>query len=190
MDDYEIQQALESIASAASVLMDSTEPSTEIAPTVQRWKKLFQLDDDDALDCITRHRNDLSRLRLSDAHWLMVREEMENAGYDREAFEYELNLEKSKALLDSDLSAVHGSTDDELCYLLELKGPLEDVATVCSVAGLNESPVVVKGTSTETWEAIRLCCIDAKARKTLLRWAVANGHDLTILVDPRSMSGP
>ncbi|QIW96647.1 hypothetical protein AMS68_002165 [Peltaster fructicola] len=184
MDDYELQQALEAMAGAATV---DEAVSEDIEATAQRWQRIFGLSRDEAIDRITQHRNDLSRNTVSDEHWSTVRTEKEVAGFDREAYEYELNLERHKANLASAIPVQDATSNIE--YLVELKGPLSSIDVLCKAAGLDDEPKIVTGRSAETWEAVRLCCIDAKAKATLLRWATTDGrgYEPTILVNPNSM---
>lgn len=52
-------------------------PSKE---TITRWEKLFGYSHAEATEMIERHRDDLSRNRLSDGYWEMVREEKKALG--------------------------------------------------------------------------------------------------------------
>ena len=187
MDDYALQQELEALAGNAfnPGLEDGTSPEP-MMDTVKRWQKLFRLSDDAAIDRIQEHRNNLTRTRISDAHWDMIRSEKEANGYDRESYEYELELQKKKAVLPDLLpSAGHGN----LTYLVELNGVLDTPDKVQQAAGMHETPAVVTGRSLEKGCPVWLCCIDGAAKDTLLKWAAdeGGGFEPTILVNPKSL---
>ncbi|CAK4012755.1 Hypothetical predicted protein [Lecanosticta acicola] len=193
MDEYRLQQELEAMAGNAFQVGEDTRANPEpIGTAMERWQKLFGLDQSEAVERIMHHRNNLTRTRISDAHWDEVRSHAEVAGYDREAYEYELELLRKKA----HLPGLYPSSADEdesdcssITYLLELAGPLEDVEKVRRAAGMDMLPVVVEGNSTEDQRAVSLCCIGAAAKRAILRWCSAEGegYEPTILVDPRSL---
>lgn len=187
MDDYTLQQELEALAGNAinPDLDDGTFPEP-MKDTAKRWQKLFGLSEDQAIDRIQEHRYNLTRTRISDAHWDMIRSEKESNGYDRESYEYELELQKKKAALPQLLPS---AVDSELTYLVEMKEPLDTPEKVQRAAGMQVSPAVVSGRSLEEGRPVWLCCIDAIAKNTLLRWAAdeGGGCELTILVNPESL---
>lgn len=187
MDDYTLQQELEALAGNAFVAdLDNGTTREPMKDTVARWRKLFKLSEDEAIDRIQEHRNNLTRARVSDSHWEMIRSEKEDEGYDREAYEYELELQKKKAAMPDLLPAVEDST---LTYLIELTGPLDGPAKVQQAAGLNKAPELVGGRSLDDGRPVWLCCIDGAAKNALLRWAVddGGGYEPTILVNPKSL---
>lgn len=192
MDDQEIQDELENLAGNAfdPDFAQNGVKIESIATTIARWKKLFNLNEDAAIDRIMEHRNDLTRARVSASHWESVRSYSESHGYDREAYEYELGLLKTKAAmpLETADSGVNGE-DDVLSYLVELSAPLDSAEKVQKAIGLRSLPEVVSGSSVEEEREMSLCCIDGAARAALLRWAADEGGGFkpTILVDPRSM---
>lgn len=185
MDDYELQQALEAMAGAAMPPKDFEAEGLD--ETAERWQRVFDFSQDEAIDRIVQHRNDFSRATLSDEHWELIRAEKEAAGLDREASEYELNLERQKASLANTLPVQDSTSKVE--YLVELKGPLVSIAVLQQAAGLDREPKTVTGRSTETWEPVKLCCIDANAKARLLQWASTEGrgYEPTILVNPKSL---
>src|SRR5271154_5944937 len=61
-----------------------------------RWQQLFCYTRAEAISRIEQHRSNLSRERVSDEHWEMVRCAKEADGYDREAYEHEIELERTK----------------------------------------------------------------------------------------------
>lgn len=189
-EDFILQQELEALAgNAYNHEPDETVKQAEpISKTMARWQKLFGLSQDDAIDSIMDHRNNLTRTRISDAHWDTVRNEKEDDGYDKEAYEYELNLQKKRAALPEMLPATE-SADSSITYLIELSGPLDDVERVQQAAEMQDSPETVSGRSLEEGRSVQLCCIDGQAKKNILQWAVRRGgaFEPTILVNPRSL---
>ena len=187
MDDFNLQQELEALAgNAYNPDPDLETPPEPMGTTIERWQKLFHLSDDEAIDRIQEHRNNLTRTRITDAHWDIGRSEKEAEGYDREAYEYELELQKKKATVPDLLPSAEGST---VTYLVELEGPLDEPEKVQKAAGMHELPIVVRGMSVEKECPVRLCCIDGTAKSALLRWAAEDGRGFepTILVNPRSL---
>lgn len=182
--DFDLQQALEALAGNAST--PTTSPNEPMSATLSRWQRLFNLSADDAIDRIQAHRNNLTRPRVSDAHWDMIRAEQEAAGYDREAYEYELERQQRRAALADAVPAVEGSG---VAFLVELSEPLESAEVVRRVAGMAEVPAVVSGRSVEEAREVELCCVDEAAKAAVLRWAAeeGKGFEPTILVDPRSL---
>lgn len=188
--DLILQQELEALAgnafNASTDEWDDTTKREPISATITRWQHLFSLSPDEAVDRIQAHRNNLTRPRISDAHWNIVQAEKEAAGYDREAYEYELELQRRKAALPNSLPSSEGS---EVTYLVELSGPLETAEKVRQAADMAELPEVVTGRSVEEMRPVELCCIDEMAKMALLRWAAekGGGFEPTVLVDPRSL---
>lgn len=191
MDEFAFQQELEALAGNAYVAPpESADFKQEpIATTIDRWQRLFNMTGDDAVDRIMEHRNNLIKTRISDDYWETVSLEKESQGYDREAYEYELDLQKRAALLPNTTAPTQTDTGTKLDYLVELKGPLQDREKVQAAAGLDTLPPVYYGSSVEDSRSVQLCRIDAKAKAVLLNWASAEagGFEPTILVDPRSL---
>lgn len=190
MDDFALQQELESLASNAynPTSKDEITASEPMARTIERWQKLFDIRDDNAPELIMDHRNDLTRMRVSDAHWETIRTSKEAEGYDREAYEYELNLEKKKAIAPSLMPSSEEASS--VTYLIELCAPLETPEKIRDAAGLTQSPDIVTGRSLEDGRSVWLCCIDGSSKTAILRWVSSQGGDFepTILVDPRSLN--
>lgn len=187
-DEYLLQQELEALAgNAYNPPLESDESRTEsMAKTMDRWQNLFGLSRDEAVERIMHHRTDLTRTRVPDTHWDVVRAEKENAGYDREAYEYELELQKRKATLPDLLPSAE---DSNVTYLVQMDGPLADPEKVRRAADMSDLPSVVTGQSVEQSRSVSLCCIDAPAKAALLRWAAdeGRGYEPTVLVNPKSL---
>ena len=174
---------------ALPMMSDEGQAPESMKKTMARWQELFQLQPDDAVERIMDHRQNLTRMRVSDEHWGTVRDEAESQGHDRESYEYELELRKTKALLPDLMPGAGGSADDTITYLVELSGPLATPGDVQSAAGLEVEPPEVKGRSVEDERRVRLCCVNGKAKAAILRWASekGGGFEPSILVDPRSL---
>jgi len=76
MDDLALQQELEALAGNA---FDPDDHGNETKPepmstTMARWQKLFGISQDEAIDRIVENRNNLTRTRISDAHWYVDEE--------------------------------------------------------------------------------------------------------------------
>ncbi|CZT18458.1 uncharacterized protein RCC_04303 [Ramularia collo-cygni] len=189
MDDFSLQEELEALAGNAfdSVANPDCRPEP-MKDTVARWQKLFKLPQDTAVELIMTHRNNLTRTRVSDDLWDTIRVEKESHGYDREAYEYELDLQKKKAVLPNLVPSIDNS-ESTTTYLVELSGALETVEDVQRAAGLDLPPPVVSGESVEDGRPVSLCCVDSAAKLKILHWASTEGggFEPTILVDPRSV---
>ncbi|KAF2765186.1 hypothetical protein EJ03DRAFT_219190 [Teratosphaeria nubilosa] len=191
MDDFALQQELEALAGNAFNPDAGVDGASEpIVQTAARWQKLFSLPQDEAIERIMEHRNSLTGVRLTDDHWETIRTEKESEGYDREAYEYEVNLQRKKALLPGLVPAAGDAAGDStVTYLVELGGPLATPEKVQAAGDLEKAPDVVEGRSVEESRAVRLCCVDGKAKNAILRWASTEGggYEPIILVDPRSL---
>ena len=188
MDEYALQEALEAMAGNAfsPETANNGRQWEAISETIARWHRLFDMPEDEAVDRIMEHRNDLTRTRVSDDHWSRIRHERKAQGYDREAYEYEIELQKKKATLPEMLLA---SDSSALTYLVELKGTIDSPDKIQAIAGMKELPLVVSGKSLEEGRPVWLCCIDSIAKKALLHWAASEGggFEPTILVNPKSL---
>jgi hypothetical protein len=72
-------------------------PELELSDSViTGWEQLFCYTRAEAISRIEQHRSNLSRERVSDEHWEMVRCAKEVDGYDREAYEHEIELGRTK----------------------------------------------------------------------------------------------
>jgi hypothetical protein len=138
--------------------------------TIRIWQRLFHLTSDEAAERIKNHRSNVSRLRVSDEHWEMVRPEREAAGYDREAYEYEIEIQRQPESFGISGISLIGAPSRRV-FLLKLEGPLNTPAKVQEAAGLSTLPTATKGIDAddETREA-RFCHIDDAARQAIMDW--------------------
>jgi hypothetical protein len=149
---------------AASDLSDGLKALSK--DTIFRWEKLFGYSHADAVGMIERHRGNLSRKRVSDEHWEIVREEREAQGYDREAYEHDLEI--GGRSLKSTQAKVEGSRGDvrqREKYIVKLEEDLT-VEVIQKVSRLKQALEIVKG-SGEDGDA-RFCVVDWGTRQALL----------------------
>lgn len=190
MDESAFQAELEALAGNAynPNLPEDDTPPEPISTTIARWNKLFKIPGDDAIDRIMEHRNNLTRMRISDEHWEAVRTAKESQGYDREAYEYELDLQKRKANI-GNLVPVDEEAESSVTFLVELSGPLESLEVMQRAAGLDKAPKTVDGWSVEERREVEMCVVGSKEKRAILQWAAeqGGGFEPTILVNPKSM---
>ncbi|CZR66905.1 uncharacterized protein PAC_16806 [Phialocephala subalpina] len=99
------------------------EPAETDAPseeTIHRWQTLFGYSYSDAVDKIEIHRSDISRKRITDEHWAMVRTKLESQGYDREAYEHELSRGRQPVIASKNQTKAVGNGR----YLVKVEGPV------------------------------------------------------------------
>lgn len=191
MDDQDhlLQRELESLAGNAYNPSDPTNtPAEPISTTLTRWTNLFNIPPDSAIDLIMSHRNNLTRTRISDEHWSSIRADREAQGYDREAHEYELELQKRKANV-TNLLPVDEDVESRMTFLVEVNGLLSSVEAIRKAAGLEEMPQTVDGWSVEEKREVEMCIVGSREKKAILQWAAeeGGGFEPTILVNPKSM---
>ncbi|KAF2963944.1 hypothetical protein GQX73_g9620 [Xylaria multiplex] len=117
---------------------------------------------DGALQEIKNHRSDVSRPRVSEAHWEIVRAEKEAQGFNKEAYEYSATFKTREPLKIQ--TVAHNKN-----YLLRLEGPIDSVEVVKLAAQLNHKPPVYHGTDDDDKPAI-FCKVDASARNSILAY--------------------
>jgi hypothetical protein len=116
---------------------------------ITRRKQLFCYTHAEAIDRIKQNRDNFSRERVSDEHWEMVRCGKEANGYDREAYEHEIELGRSKISRASGgirAGASVGQASSKSTYILKLEGPLDTAVKVQEAADLDAVPAITTGT--------------------------------------------
>ena len=190
MDDLALQNELEALAGNAynPNLPEDGTPPEPISTTISRWNKLFNIPGDDAVDVIMEHRNNLTRPLISNDHWEAARTSKESQGYDREAYEYELDLQKRKANM-GNIVPVDDEVESLVTYLVELSGALESLEAMQKAARLEKAPLMVDGWSVEEGRSVQMCIVGNKEKRAILQWAAeqGGGFEPTILVNPKSM---
>ena len=189
MDAFE---ELEKMALNASGSGSATGSSTlsEEAPSpaqISRWQKLFGYSYSDAIDCLQEYRSDLTRPRVSDDHWDLVRADKEAAGYDREAYEYECQIAgtagKSKLAASANdakprepCSSTDADANADTTYIFKLWGPLCTPEEVQSAANLSTRPSLILGASDGDGNSSEnlFCRVSGTAKRAIESWLLRN----------------
>jgi hypothetical protein len=108
----------------------------------------------------------VTRERITDEHWALIKDGKEALGYDREAYEHSLQLPQVFKSQSATIPAP--SADGEMMMLFRLGGPLDSPEKVKEIAGLNELPVVRKGWS--EMGMMKFCVVDLNVQKKLEEW--------------------
>lgn len=116
--------------------------------------------------CTSTDQLIVTRERISDDHWALIKDEKEGLGYDREAYEHSLNL--PQVFKGQSASIAAPGTDGEMMLLFRLGGVLDSAEKVKELAGLKELPVVREGWS--EMGIVRFCVVDKEAQKELEQW--------------------
>src|SRR5215471_18739572 len=75
----------------AANVEESNDLDTDIVEgDLERWKMLFDLNTKEAENCIREHRANLTRYRISDEHWAVIRSQMITQGHNKESYEFSL----------------------------------------------------------------------------------------------------
>ncbi|KAF2675896.1 hypothetical protein K458DRAFT_447777 [Lentithecium fluviatile CBS 122367] len=158
---------VERMAQAASAqdeqLADEHSPGA-----MARWQRLFGYTPVEAMHLIKQQHEDVTRDRITDEHWVLVKEEQETAGYDREAYEHSLRL--PDVFKDNSATIPTTSKDGQTMLLLRLGGLLDSAEKVKEVAGLERLPKVVEGQSEVGIK--KFCVVGKETQKRLEEWLV------------------
>ncbi|OCK86126.1 hypothetical protein K432DRAFT_285240, partial [Lepidopterella palustris CBS 459.81] len=167
---------LATAATSTSSLLASSPPSPA---TLTRWATLFAYTRTDAWHAIQAHRDDLTRPRISDSHWSLVRAAAEANGYDRESYEHLLQLPE---VLRAQSAVVPGK-DGGTIFLIPLRGWLGSQEVVREICG-GVMPKVVEG---ENGMGMGLfCLVDRGMKERIERWLVQKQGEA--LEMPRSIT--
>ncbi|RSL40772.1 hypothetical protein CEP54_016023, partial [Fusarium duplospermum] len=124
-------EELEAMANA--VCLAETE---EIDNPIYRWQSLFGCSAPEALDKIIIFRLSPRELIISDSHWEMVRDQKEQEGFDREAYEYFCTIAAHKSHHSSAITEEEKQRLQATTFLLKLEGPLQSVDAVVQAANM------------------------------------------------------
>ncbi|MCJ1474785.1 hypothetical protein MMC13_003445 [Lambiella insularis] len=154
----ELKQMAQNATEDAGSFTDE-EPSTD---QIARWQHLFHHSRTDAAKHIKQQRNDLNRHRVSDYHWKYVQLDKEAAGYDREAYEHDLQLAVDRAL--------HPLTPEEApdtaSYLFKLTPLLASAAAIQTAFDLPTAPAVRHGAESEAG-FVRFAEVDGRTKNAI-----------------------
>ncbi|KAH7085440.1 hypothetical protein BKA63DRAFT_18055 [Paraphoma chrysanthemicola] len=121
----------------------------------------------EAKHLISEQRQNITRDRISDDHWALIKEEKEALGYDREAYEHSLQLPE----VFKSQSATIPTTElesGELMLLFRLGGLLDSPEKVKEIAVLEEPPIVREGTNERG--SVKFCVVDKETQHKLEEW--------------------
>jgi hypothetical protein len=108
----------------------------------------------------------VTRERITDDHWALIKNEKEALGYDREAYEH--NLQLPKVFKGPSATILTAGADGELMLLFRLGGLLDTPEKVKEIAGLDELPIMKEGIS--EMGVVKFCVVDKDAQKKLEEW--------------------
>ncbi|KAI0545604.1 hypothetical protein F4679DRAFT_599344 [Xylaria curta] len=154
----EFLNELETMAQAAT--HQSEQPDEPHSDDIKRWQSLFGLSYSQALKEIQDHRSDLSRARVSDSHWDIVRAKKEAEGFNKEAYEYAISFRAPK-------SSATQTTDHNQSYLLRLEGPINNVTRVKQASRLMKAPPIFYGTD-DDGNSVSFCKVDLTAKNNII----------------------
>lgn len=138
---------------------------------VSRWQQLFNYSYVDAVDQIQQHRCDVTRQRVSDEHWSLVQAEMEDNGFDREAYEHQMQLGGAKPSQSSHVIGSQqniSSLEENATFIFKLGGPLSGPKEIQIAASLTACPEIMSGFGQEG-EA-KFCCVGSAAKLAIQSW--------------------
>jgi Gamma-glutamyl cyclotransferase, AIG2-like len=146
---------LESMADiAANFDLDQTK--TAETDDLQRWNILFGFSFSESQAHITQFRLDTDRLRITESHWELIREDKNLQGHDKESYEFYLQLQrtpKTSSSLPTSSSTNQTTADSETYYLIRLDGPLKSSGLIKEALSLSNIPETLSGTDEEGEES-------------------------------------
>ncbi|KAF2033231.1 hypothetical protein EK21DRAFT_86353 [Setomelanomma holmii] len=160
---WEELERLATAASANDAQIANQYPSPD---TIERWKKLFGYSHMEAVRLIGDQRGDVTRERITDDHWSLIKDKKEALGYDREAYEHSLQLPKVFKAQSATIPTT--GADGEMMLLFRLGCLLDTPEKVKEIAGLDKLPVVREGMS--ELGVVKFCAVDKDAQKKLEEW--------------------
>lgn len=155
-DSWDEVERMAQAATATDAIESESFPTDE---QLERWQKLFKYTRREAFILIKAQRSDLTRTRIPDEHWALVKDEREAHGHDRETYEHSLQLGN---VLKSQSATIPG-VDGENMFLFRLGGLLGDVAKVKGVVGYE--PKVVEGQS--ELGIVNFCWVDEDGKDNI-----------------------
>jgi hypothetical protein len=168
---------LPELESMANNVVDIDQVDVMAKDDIERWQTLFGYSSSEASNRIIQHRNDITRTRVSDALWELLKAEKVAEGYDREAYEFSLTQRISMRAARAALADNEG----RLMFILQLHGPLDTPEKVKAAAQLKETPEVVTGVGES--DTAKFVQIDGAGKARLLVWLAQHhpGFHLTII---------
>lgn len=169
--NMDVFEELEQMALNAAENPHDEVNDTPSAEDISRWQALFHYTYADTVDFIKQHRSNYSRIPVSADHWEMVEAEKVAQGYDREAYEHELNIggmqKPSTACIGT--VATISPAQARAVYVLKLENALNSARKVQEAAGLEEPPPTTQGTTEDDGDT-GFCRINGTAKHAILHW--------------------
>ena len=159
-------QELESMAT--NVTLDADTESHPSEKEITRWQTLFGYSHQEAIDHLEALQHDLSRYRVSNDHWDLIRAEKESEGYSRGAYEHWVGTLRQSKPSHQVSSSIETSTSSG-SYLVLLEGALSTPDIIQDIVNLSEPPKVIQATSEETSDAM-FCRIDGDTKRSIENW--------------------
>lgn len=143
-------------------------PDTDIPKTHhERWQKLFNMTEGEAIKEIQEWRADFGRLTISQPAWQDISNQKAGEGFDKESYEYSLSTKWLRRLQKQKCAPDSTAIDSHSTYLLKLEGCISDVASVQRLAELPTPPEAKQGQGDDSTELF--CVIDGVSRHKLLQ---------------------
>jgi len=125
--------------------------------------------DHQALSLIKAQRSDVTRRRIPDDHWDLVRSDWEARGHDRETYEHTFSLQNVKENQSSIIPVIDEVTGEwKTMVLFRMGGFLNTPERVMRVAGLDHVPDVK--TACSEMGLVSFCVIDMEADSRINQW--------------------
>lgn len=170
MDDADAWAELQRLAANAEAA-NELEASEVTAEDITRWCTLFNYTRLEAQRLIETQRADISKERVSDSHWDLIRHRFEPAGYDKEAYEHAQSLEdvlQTQSTTISGLDLNLGEQAGQELFVFRLGGLLDTLDKVKEIAGMDSSPRTVQTRGEMGW--VTLCVVGQDERKKIQDW--------------------
>ena len=106
--------------------------------------RIFQYSFADATELIKERRSNLARKRVSDGLWNLVRAEKEAQGYDREAYEHEIETGGKKTIKYASTIPPPNNSQARSMYIVKLDGLLDTAKKIQVAGALPQLPPTVK----------------------------------------------
>lgn len=138
MDDTDFMDELNRLADNAESLASSASQLT--TAEIERWKTLFSYFEAEASLIIKMQQADVTQERISDEHWELIREKVEEAGHSRLSWEHLLQMKDTMKANSTTLIDRDGNT----WILLRMVGFLRDVESVKEILKVEEDSKVTE----------------------------------------------
>jgi hypothetical protein len=145
---------------------DRNGPSGEEAV---RWRNLFNYSYAESANLIKERRT--IRNRVSDEHREIVQSNMEAQGYNREAYEYSLEIGGDRVSKNTPFREeimMPSPTPAHASYIFKLEGHLDTLQEVQHAAGLNELPLEIQGIGVDG--DANFCRVNGDSKQAITRW--------------------